>query len=137
MSAFESRALARRFAALLDADDLERLRAMLAAACEYDTGREVLVGPAAILASYREASDRARERFDALRFESEILSADESSAIVLFRDHLTLRGRTHVHACHQRLTFAPDETVTRIEHRELPGERDGLEGFLASCDSQG
>jgi len=131
MSAFESRALARRFAALLDTDDFASLAPMLAAACVYDTGRGALVGPEAIVASYRGASDRARASLDAMRFESELIAADERSAVVLFRDHITLRGRTHVHTCHQRVEFAPDGTVTCIEHRELPGERERLEAFLA------
>jgi hypothetical protein len=131
MTAFESRTLARRFAQLLDADDLERLGPMLAAGCVYDTGREVLEGPAAVLASYRDASTRARGRFDRLRFDSELVAADDHSAVVLFRDHLTLRGHTHVHICHQRVTFGADGLVTRIEHHELPGERERLEAFLA------
>jgi hypothetical protein len=130
MTAFESRQRARRFASLLDGDDLARLAPLLAATCTYDTGQELLVGPEAIIASYRGASDRAREQFDDMRFESELIAADDHSAVVLFRDLITLRGRTHVHVCHQRVEFAPDGKVVRIEHRELPGERERLEAFL-------
>jgi hypothetical protein len=125
----DARSLATRFAARLDADDFAGLEPMLAAGCAYETGRGTLTGPQAILGSYREASERARRLFDAVRYDSEVIEAGDGFAVIQFRDHLEVRGRTHVYRCRQRVTFGGDGTVTRIEHGELPGEREQLTAF--------
>jgi hypothetical protein len=126
------RALAARIAALLDADDFVGLEPMLAPGCAYETGRGALTGPQAILASYREASERARRLFGTVRYDSEVVEAGEGFAVIQFRDHLGLHGQRHVHRCEQRVTFGSDGAVLRIEHRELPGERGRLAAFCQS-----
>ena len=129
MTAAESRALGLRFAALLDADDFAGLEPMLAPGCAYETGRGTLTRPSAIVASYREASERARAHFEAVRYDSEVVEAGKGFAVILFRDHLELHRQTHVHRCQQRVTFGNGGTVTQIEHRELPGERERWAAF--------
>ena len=57
-----SRESARRFAAALDAENYETVRASLAAGCVYEAPEEMLVGPEAIVASYRENAVAARGR---------------------------------------------------------------------------
>ena len=131
MTAAEARSLAHRFAARLDADDFAAVELMLAPGCAYETGRGTLTGPPAILASYREAGDRARRLFDTVGYDSEVGEAGDGFAVIQFRDHLVVRGQAHVYRCRQRVTFASDGAVTHIEHRELPGEREGLVAFCA------
>jgi hypothetical protein len=124
-------AAARRFAERLDADDFEGVRSMISERCTYDSGRGVLVGPGAIVRSYLDASRHARSKFDQVRYESEVVEADDHTALIEFRDSLSARGERHVHTCRQRVRFAADETIVRIDQVDLPGERRRLEAFCA------
>ncbi len=131
MNAPRVRAQARRFASLLDADDFEGVRALISAGCVYQSGRGVHSGPEAIVLSYRDASRLARSKFDDVHYESEVVEADDRSALIEFRDILSVRDQRHVYSCRQRVSFGPDERVTRIEQIELPGERQRVEAFCA------
>jgi len=131
VNALRARAQARRFASLLDADDFDGARALISAGCVYDSGRGVHNGPEAIVHSYRAASRLARSRFDDVCYESETVDADDGSAIIEFRDVLSVGDQRHVYSCRQRLSFGSDERITRIEQVDLPGERRRVEAFCA------
>jgi len=75
--------IARVFAETLDACDYARAAWFLAAGCRYiRPSAEVLIGPDAILASYRESDARARRSFDTVAYRSEA-TADELGGIRL------------------------------------------------------
>ncbi len=123
-----------RLAHLLDADDFSAARALLADDCVYETGSETLRGPDEILASYAGASARARRTFDEVRYESEVESVAGATACVTFTDYLLKAGhRWHRYRCRQELTVGADGRIVRIVHRELPGERQALQAFFATC----
>jgi len=124
-------AVAERFAAALDREDYAAAAACLAPDCEYVIRGRVLRGPEAVLASYREAGEWGAGKLDEVRYESSVRAGPGGGATVTFVDHLEHRGARHTHRCEQRLEFAADGRIRRIEHVDLPGEREALEGFFS------
>jgi len=131
MSAVQLKARARGFAQALDADDFAAARRYLAPDCRYHVRGETLHGPDAVLESYQQASRAAQALFDGVAYASQVLSIDGNTVRVGYEDILTLAGETHIHHARQRLTFGADGHIVQIEHEDLPGERQRLQGFLA------
>jgi SnoaL-like protein len=128
------RAVAERLARLLDQDDFPAARALLDDACVYQTVRETLRGPDAIVESYRAASTWARRTFDEVRYESGVESVAGGTARVTFVDYVLKAGHGwHRYRCQQEFTVGADGLIAHIVHRELPGEREALDAFFAVC----
>ena len=125
--------IAQRFASALDREDYEAARAKLAADCRYEARTEVVAGPDAIVSSYRSQGETARRLFDAVDYRSEPVNAGADTACVAFSDRLSKHGRTHTFECQQWLYFQPDGLIARIVHEDLPGERQRLLEFCATC----
>lgn len=121
--------VAERFAKALDHEDYEEAARLLARDCEYVTERETLIGPDAIVASYREAGDWVKASLDAVAYESSV-RPEGPSAIITFVDHLTHAGVSHTHSCEQVLSFAKDGAIRRIVHCDLPGQREAVDDFF-------
>jgi hypothetical protein len=121
-----------RFAAALDADDFDAVRWVLAAGCRYEIRGTVLVGPDAILESYRSASEGAKQEFDSVRYESLVVAFGAGTVTVEFADHVERNGKAHTFRCRQRLTLDADGRVVGIVHEDLPGERERLTEFRQS-----
>jgi hypothetical protein len=120
---------AQRFAAALDNEDYGAAHELLEAKCEYLSPTGALVGPSAILDSYREAAIWAKSNIASVRYTSEVRWQD-GDAVVTFYDHLEHAGAKHTYACEQRLSVNGEGRITRIVHRELPGERESADTFL-------
>ena|SRR5262245_5092126 len=123
--------IATRFAAALDADDFAPARELLAASCHYEVRGAVLIGPDAILDSYRAASESARREFDRVSYASRVIRVEANSATVEFADHLERAGASHIFRSLQRLTITGG-LITAIRHEDLPGEREKLAEFRES-----
>lgn len=123
-------AIATRLASALDREDYPAVAALLADDCEYEARTGTMHGPSAIVASYREASESARVRFDEVRYDSAVRADGECSAIVTFVDHLTHRGATCTYSCEQLVRVDTRGRICRISHRELAGQREALDAFL-------
>ena len=121
--------VAERFAKALDHEDYDEAARLLAPDCEYVSPKETLIGPEAILASYREAGDWVKANLDAVAYESSV-RPEGPSAVVTYVDHLTHAGVAHRYSCEQVLSFAKDGTIRRIVHCELPGQREAVEDFF-------
>jgi hypothetical protein len=126
-------AVARGFAGALDRENYKAARAMLAADCGYQGPAGALLGPDAIVSSYRDQDTAARQLFDAVEYRSKITRTGADNACISFSDHIVSGGRKHVYRCRQRLHFRPDGLIDCIEHEELPGERERLLRFCAAC----
>ena len=123
-----------KLARALDGDDFPAARACLAADCVYETKRETLRGPEAIIASYAAASAWARRAFDDVRYESQVGAIAGATASVTFTDYLLKAGgRWHRYRCQQEFTVDADDRIARIVHREIPGERERLDAYFAEC----
>jgi hypothetical protein len=125
-------AIVASLARALDADDFAAVRAHLDEDCVYETGRETLRGPEAIVASYAAASTWAHRTFDEVRYESELEPVSGATVPVRFTDYLMKAGgRWHRHRCRQAFTVGPAGRVARIVHHDLPGEREALDAYFA------
>lgn len=125
-----TQAAARRFATALDAEDYPALAEVLSDECRFVTSRETLVGPEAIVASYRSASLWAKANIGHVHYESTVHEGAGGSAVVTFIDRLEHDGLTHTYACEQEVCVDVRERICRIVHRELPGQREAVETFL-------
>lgn len=134
MNANRCREIAQQFADSLNADDYETVRALLAENCRYQARTETITQPDAITRSYRANSLFARTLFDRVEYSSEILQSVSDTARITFVDKLHKGDRTHVYQCQQTVHIRPDGLIDRIKHQELPGERERLLEFCASCN---
>ncbi len=122
--------IAMRFASALDRCDFDVAASYLAPGCRYEINGRELVGPDAIIASYRENAGWARRALEHVFYESEVKQEGDSFT-VLYIDRLIHHGETHEHRSYQRLWLNDAGQVVRILHEDLPGEREKLDAFLA------
>jgi len=122
-------AIVGRFARALDDEDYETAQQMIGHDCEYVSPKGTLVGPQAIAASYRHAGEWARANLDRVKYESHV-RIDGVLAVITFIDHLTHAGQSQTYSCEQVLSLDSGGTIRRIEHRELPGQREAADRFL-------
>jgi hypothetical protein len=124
---------AQRFAAALDAEDYEGVRATLAADCMYHAPEGLQVGPDAIVASYRQNGASGRDRFEKIEYQSSVEGIGPAEALITFVDRVMLRGAWHQFRCRQRIRIGAGGLVEQIWHEEIPGERERLQQFEAGA----
>lgn len=125
----ESLSTARRFAEALDAEDYATAQALLAGDCVYHVAGATIIGPSAIIESYRANGESAKERFGSVAYASEVSSTAPSRAAILFRDLLRIGDERHEFNCRQHLRMNSDGLVEEIHHEELSGQRERLKAF--------
>jgi hypothetical protein len=112
--------VAQQFANALDANVFDKAIALLDVNCIYNIkGKE-------IIDFYRKADAWCKKTLDAYKYES---SVDEEG-VITFYDHITHSGLKHTHCCKQRITLNNDGLITRIEHIELPNQREAIDKFF-------
>ena len=121
--------VARRFASALDRCDFAEAARYLAPDCRYQIGEAVLVGPEAIIASYRESDEWGRSVLEHVVYESQVEESGDH-VTVTYIDRLSYHGETHEYRCRQHLWLDAPGRIVRILHEELPGERERLDEFL-------
>ncbi len=125
----ESVMIAMAFAAALDRSDFAAAAEYLSPDCRYVLGNEVLIGPEAIIASYRKSDEWGKRALDRVIYESEV-TQDGDRVRVLYIDRITHRGVTHVYRSYQFLWLDESGKITKIVSEELPGERERLDQFF-------
>ena len=124
------RETARQFAKALDERDYQAGAQCLADNCRYALASDnTYVGRDAIIASYRESDEKADREFDRVTYSSDVSLGANGSAIVTFVDELQKCDATHTFRCLQIVYFGENERINRIEHCEIPGERERLTQF--------
>lgn len=127
-------ALAADLAQALDAEDYGAVGLRIAEDCVHETATASVQGAESIVASYAAAGAWAKRTFEDVRYENRVEVLDDRSAAVEFTDYLLSAGHGwHRYRCRQEFTFGDDGRVIRIVHRELPGEREALNAYLARC----
>lgn len=126
-------AVAAAFAGALDREDYKTARSLLDDDCMYLIRGERLVGPDQIIASYKGNGDAASAEFDSIAYSSTVRTGDERWVVIEFTDEIRHAGRTLVHRCEQRVRVGEPGRIVRVEHIDLPGERERLEGFRREC----
>jgi hypothetical protein len=132
MNSVHSLTIARLFAAALDRSEFDAAARYLAPDCRYQIGGELLIGPDAIIASYRESDEWGKRALDQVLYESQVEQTGGDLS-VLFADRITHHGETHEYRCRQHLWLDDAGLIARILHEELPGERASLTEFFARC----
>jgi hypothetical protein len=122
--------VAARFARALDVEDYRSLASLLSADCQYFAPKGRIVGLEAIVASYREASNWAKENIHSVRYESDVRVHPKGNAVVTFLDHLEHEGLKHIYACEQAVIVAVEGKIHRIVHHDIPGQREATDAFL-------
>ena len=128
----EPTSIAKQFAEALDLDDFATAESLLASECVYEARAGEIMGATAIVSSYREASAWAKDHLDSIQYASRVEDANESRAAVIFIDHITHQGKSHSYQCQQLLSFGANGNIVRIQHVELPGQREALNAFFAT-----
>lgn len=128
--------IATRFAHALDAEDYPAAEALLRDDCEYRLRGEVHRSPQAIIASYRGNGDSANTDFDEVEYESSITAQSPRVAIIDFVDRLRRGKSSLTFQCRQIVEVDDEGRIRRIEHLDLPGQREALAAFkrLPSAD---
>jgi hypothetical protein len=136
LSEEEVRAIAQAFADSLDRNDFERLTTMIAPTCRYDltkaalTTEGTLVGPDAILESYRWHDARARKLFDRVDYSSAVEAVEGMTAVIRFTDVLEKMGKRHTYGCRQRITVNDSAVIESIVQEDFPAETVAVRAFM-------
>ena len=125
----QAQKVAERLAAALDAEDYEAVGRLLSAECVYHSPESPLVGPAAIIASYRGHGASGRDRFEKIEYASQVGEKSPTEATITFFDRVKQNGRWHEFRCRQHVSIDADGNVTEIRHEEIPSERERLREF--------
>lgn len=139
VSTNEAAELTRRFAVSLDTEDYATALALLDPECEYTIRGQTLRGPDAIVASYKGNGDIAARSFDEITYGSEIAPGTgpaEGWVVIRFFDRILHQGEHLEHVCEQWVCVSAGSSggrrrIIRIEHHDLPGERERLGAFRA------
>ena len=121
----------RRFAAALDAEAYEAAEVLLDGDCMYRIRGETIRGSGAIVGSYRGNGDTAARVFDEIAYGSEVRGGEDGWVVIRFWDRITHRSERLEHVCEQWVRVGASGRIERIEHRDLPGERERLAVFRA------
>jgi hypothetical protein len=120
-----------QLAEALDHDDYETAASAMSDRVNYSIGDKEIQGPEAVVASYREASERARRLFDRVVYGHHVMETSEPNTFrVRYSDSLTFAGETLNHVTEQHVTVSSDQGVIRIVGVDLPGEREKVDMFL-------
>jgi hypothetical protein len=122
--------IAEQFAESLDAEDYQAAEAMLSEECEYTCRDRVYRGPSTIIESYRCTGDSANRDFDNVEYESNVRGLTDNVAVIHFIDHLYHKKEQFTFKCQQVIEVDDDGRITRIEHVDLPGQREALSEFM-------
>lgn len=120
---------AKRFAKSLDAEDYPAARAMIGDNCEYMCRGCVYHGPSAIIDAYRRSGDSAEREFDEVKYKSTVTAVGDKTALIHFTDYLSNDDEQFAFECQQIIEIGDDGRITRIEHIDLPGQRESLSEF--------
>jgi hypothetical protein len=119
-----------QFAAALDREDYGAARALLSPDCTYQVRSKVLRGPDSIVGSYKANGEWGAANIDSIEYRSHIEENVGKRFVVRYEDHLLHSGKRLTHACQQLVELDASGRISRIEHMDLPGEREALEAFF-------
>ena len=126
--------VATSLARALDRNDFIEAAMWIATDCVYEVRGDVIVGSAAILASYADTATWAEKAFDEVRYESVVEEPNGETVAVLYTDYLLkVPGQWHRHRCRPHLTVGAAGRVVRIVHEDLPGAMESLERYFEAC----
>ncbi len=124
---------ARSFAAALDRGDWDGVRRLLDPECIYDCRGTTTVGPKAIVGSYAAVDAWVHDTFENVAYQSTIEDRSPTEALITFRDQMSHGAHQLDFRCQQRIEVNASGLLVRIEHIDLPGEREKADRFNDAC----
>jgi hypothetical protein len=130
------RAIAHAFATALDQNDFDRVIFLLSPNCRFEVtnsasaSERVLVGPAAIVESYRWHDARARATIDRVEYSNSIEGVHAMTAAIRFTDVLEKNGDSHTYNCRQHITVHEAAAICRIIQEDIPEEKAAVREFM-------
>ncbi|MFG0257342.1 MAG: nuclear transport factor 2 family protein [Phycisphaerales bacterium JB043] len=122
-----------RFRVALDQADWSAVLSLLAHDCEYVVRGATTQGRDAIIESYSSIDEWAKRTFESVRYESACEKHTHIGWLITFRDVIEHRGHRLDHTCQQRVELDASGQIRRIEHIDLPGEREKVDRFNRLC----
>ena len=110
---------------------------MLSPDCRYDrtnasfSSEGTLVGPQAIIGSYRAHDARARHLFDRVDYLSVVETVDGITAVIRFTDIIEKNGERHTYNSRQRITFDEMRQIQSIVQEDIPFETEAVRTFMS------
>jgi len=132
MIPMEGLEIAEKWTHALDHDLFDGLAGMMAADCLYRSPGGVLIGPLAIVDSYRSSSEWAHETFDSITWASEYEPDEEDHVLITFSDITEHRGVHHTYRCRQRIRIGEDGLIHEIQHLPIAAEETALAEFFSA-----
>jgi hypothetical protein len=120
----------KNFAEALDREDYEVARSLLAPDCTYRVRSKVLLGPDAIIGSYKGSAEWGAANIDSVMYKSRVEAVTDDRFVVRFEDCLRHHGKSLTYASQQLVELDSYGRIRQIEHQDLPGEVERLEAFL-------
>lgn len=124
-----ARHIAYGFASALDRTDYESAARYLSPRCDYNTGKEWLVGRDEVILSYQANNARAKQKLEQIDCSSKITYVNGRTAVIQSVDEVTHKGETHQYLSNQKLTLNDEGYIVRIEQKEISGQREHLYDF--------
>jgi hypothetical protein len=118
------------WAEALDHDAFDRLPSYLTPDCVYHAPGGEIVGPEAIVASYRASSEWAHDTFDTITWDSECAAEDDDRVLITFIDITDHAGLHHVYRCQQLVHIDADGLIDDITHISIESEERALADFF-------
>jgi hypothetical protein len=137
ISETDVRDLATAFATALDHNDFATAAAMLAPDCRYDLTRAslssegTLIGPQAIVDSYRAHDAYARRLLDRIDYVSVVEAVDAMTAVIRFTDVLEKNGERHTYYCRQQIILDEKRQIQSIVQDDIPSEIAAVRAFMS------
>lgn len=122
--------VAQAFAKALDREDYAGVAGLMDSSARYSLDDEEIAGPPAIVESYRKNGDWAARTLDNVTYESSVEVDVAGRAVITFFDHIEHAGARITHVCEQCIHIGDSGLVERIEHHDLPGQRERLAVFF-------
>ncbi len=140
----DARGVVERFVTALDHEDFADVARVISPGCVYVFRGAEMRGGGEVAGSYAAAAAWARGSFDSIRYESCVTDEGEDGEgrrrfRIRFVDLTKHKGVDHRHECEQVVCVGVGGSegddggaglIERIEHVDLPGERERLAAFL-------
>jgi len=125
--------VAKLFCSALDSGDWDAVTALLSSDCAYHFRGGQMTGVEEIVGSYRTIDEWVRETFEGLLYESKVELKPDGSALITFRDRMSL-GEHHLDfRCQQLIELDDAGLIGSITHIDIEGEPEKAARFNEAC----
>jgi hypothetical protein len=122
-----------QFAKALDNSDFDEALKFLDDNCIYYCRGKIYSGNKSIISEYKNNSDWVENTFESINYESSTETISAKQFKIHLTDKISHKGHYLHHKSEQILLFNDSGLIERIEHIDLPGEREKVDKFFQDC----